>query len=228
MKKFLKNWKGVFVDYFVEEELISFYAFFTIIFAECAYLWAFESKAVSIGLTIVLLAYIVNVLVFAWLKGCFECSVKEITISRLYIAGFIILFIIGCFINFWLNLVLIAIAFGITLLWVGIRCLQSTGFVGFKGIINIISAPFYNKPFWIISQIIVLGAPFAIFTWMLALIPGLSIVFKIIIPIAYFVIAPFMSMLEDELMAQNIFEIAYDIWYDEEYEKMMKQYNIKN
>lgn len=228
MKKFFENWKGITVNYLIEDDLISFYTFFTVIFAECAYLWAFQTTGVAIGFTFVLLAYIANVLVFAWLKGCFEGSNQELTIARLYIVGFVVIFIIGSVINFWLNLLLTAIAFGITFLWINIRTFQDTQLMGYSGIVGAISKLFNNTVFWVISQIIVLGAPFAIFAWMLALIQEIPIALKIIIPLAYFVIAPFMSVLEDEMVAQNIFEIAYDIWYDEEYDKMMKQHNIKN
>ena len=228
MKKFFENWKSVAINYLIEDDLISFYTFFTVIFAECAYLWAFQSKFIAVGLTIVLLGYIANVVVFAWFKGCHEGSKAELAIARLYIVGFAIIFIIGCFINFWLNLVLTAIAFGVTFLWINIRTFQDTQLMGYRGIVGVISKLFNNGVFWLISQIIVIGLPFAVFSWMLVLIPGLPLALKIIIPIVYFVIAPFIAFLEDEMVAENIFEIAYDIWYDEEYDRMMKQYNIKN
>lgn len=222
MKKFFENWKGIAINYLIEDDLISFYTFFTVIFAECAYLWAFQPKFVSIGLTIVLLACIANVLVFAWLKGLYEGSKAELTVARLYIAGFAIIFIIGCFISFWLNIILISIPFVITFWWVVIRDFQDTNYVGFRGIVGVIGKLFNNKVFWVISQIIVLGVPFFAFTWMLLLIPGFPIALKVIIPILYFIVAPFIALLEDEILAQNIFEIALDILYDEKYEKLMK------
>lgn len=228
MKRFFKNWKGIAVNYLIADDMISFYTFFTVIFAACAYLWAFQPSSVAIRLTIVLLAYIANVIVFAWLKGWYEGNREEPIIARLYVATFVFIFIIGCFISFWLNLVLTAIAFYITFLWINIRTFQDTQFVGYRGIVGAISKLFNNVVFWLISQIVVLGLPFAAFTWMLALIPGLPLWIKIVIPIIYFVIAPFIALLEDEMVAENIFEIAYDIWYDEEYDRMMKQYNIKN
>jgi len=214
MKRFFENWKEIAVDYLIADDLISFYTFFTVIFASCAYLWAFQPSSVAIGLTIVLLAYIVNVIVFAWLKGWYEGNREEPIIARLYVANFLIIFLIGCFINFWLNLILTLIAFCVTLLWINIRTFQDTQFMGYSGIVGAIGKLFNNGLFWVISQIIVLGLPFAIFTWMLALIPGLSLWIKFVIPIIYLLIAPFIALLEDEMVAQNIFEIAYEIWYD--------------
>jgi len=227
MKKFLKNWKGIAINYLISDDLISFYTFFTVIFAECAYLWAFQPSSVAIRLTIVLLAYIANVIVFAWLKGWYEGNREEPIIARLYVVNFIFIFVIGCFINFWINLVLTAIAFGVTFLWINIRTFQDTQLMGWRGIVGAISKLFNNVVFWLISQIVVLGLPFAAFTWMLALIPGLPLWIKIVIPIIYFVIAPFIALLEDEMVAQNIFEIAYDIWYDNKFESEMKKYTDK-
>lgn len=224
MKKFFENWKEIAVNYLIEDDLISFYTFFTVIFAQCAYLWAFQSKSVAIGLTIVYLAYIANILVFAWLKGCYEGERKEPIIAKLYVVVFALIFIIGCFINFWLNLVLTAVAFGVTFLWINLRTFQDTQLMGISGVVGAISKLFNNKVFWVISQILVLGLPFATFTWMLALISGLALWIKVAIPIIYFVIAPFIALLEDEIVAENIFEIAYDIWYDDKFESEMRKY----
>lgn len=228
MKRLFESWKDIAIGYLISDDLISFYTFFTVIFAECAYLWAFQTTGVAIGLTIVLLAYIVNVLVFAWLKGDYEGTKQELTIARLYVISFCVIFIIGCFISFWLNIMLTAIPFVITFWWIVIRDYQDTNYVGFGGIVGVIGKLFNNKVFWIISQIIVIGLPYVAFTRMLVLIPYIPLVLKIVISIVYLICAPFIALLEDEILAQNIFEIAYDIYYDEEYEKYMKELHSKD
>lgn len=228
MKYLFESWKGIGINYLVEDDLISFYTFFTVIFAECAYLWAFQSKTIAATFTAILLMYIVAVLVFAWLKGCFEGSKREPYIAKLYVISLLAIFLIGCLINTCISLVLTAIAFGVTFLWINIRTFQDTQLMGYHGIVGAISKLFNNTVFWVISQIIVIGLPFTVFAWMLALIPGLPLALKIIIPVVYFLVAPFIALLEDEMVAENIFEIAYDIWYDEEYEKMMKQHHIRD
>lgn len=222
MKKIFESWLGVTFNYLISDDLISFYAFFTTIFAECAYLWAFQPKQIACVFTVLLLLNIVNVLVFAGLKGWYEGCKQEVAVARWYVVCFVIIFIIGCFINFWLNLILVAIAFCVTFLWINIRGYQDTCYVGFDGIVGALGNLFNNKVFWTISQIIVLGAPYVVFTWMLALIPGFPIFLKVIIPILYFIFAPFIALIEDEMVAQNIFEIAYDIWYDEKNENIRK------
>ena len=223
MKKLFENWKSIAYNYMVCDDLISFYTFFTIIFAECAYLWAFETKFVAINLTIVFIAYIANILVFAWLKGWYEGEKGELIVARLYIVGFVTIFIVGCFISFWCNLLLTTIAFGVTYLWVKIRNFQDTQYMEFRGVVGAVSKLFNNAVFWVISQIIVIGVPFVAFVCMLTLVSELSITLKILIPIVYFIAAPFISLLEDEMVAQNIFEIAYDIFYNDKFESKMRE-----
>lgn len=241
MKKLFQTWKARF-DYLIKEHIISFYTFFTVIFAECAYLWAFHTKFISIGLTIVLLAYIANVLVFSWLKSFYECERKELIMARLYVVGFIVIFIVGCFINFWLAVILTLIPFVITYLWIGIREFQDDDYSdNWDGIIGALVRLFKNKVFWIISQVFVIGLPYLAFTVMLVLIPNISLILKIIIAILYLIGAPFIAYAAcidfsgDELSYRDIFEIAYDIsYFDSEKEKKLyerlqeKWYNSKD
>ena len=220
MREIFETWKEG-VSYLIGDELISFYAFFTVIVAECAYVWTFEITSTAVWLTVILLAYIANVLVFAWLKGFYEGTKQETLIGRFYVVNFIILFIIGCVVNIWLNIVLTLIAFAVMLLWINIRIFQVTCFVGYTGIVESISNFFRNGTVWIISQILVIGLPYATFTWLLALIPEMPLLLKIGIPIVYFICIPFISYIEDNTAACNIFEIAHETTLYEEFEKMM-------
>lgn len=226
MRDILETWQEG-ISYLLGDDLISFYTFFTVIFAECAYLWAFEITSTAIWLTIVLLAHVVNVMVFSWLKGFYEGMKQEVLVSRFYIINFAVLVIIGCIINFWLNIMLTAIAVVITFWWIVIRDFQDSCYVGYNRIITMISKLFYNKIFWIFSQIVVIGLPFVAFAWFLALIPTLPLLFKVIIPTLYFIFIPFISCIEDEFAACNIFEIAYEITWDETFEEMKIDKNNK-
>lgn len=230
MRKLFQTWKAHFY-YLIEEHIISYYTFFTVIFAECAYLWAFHTKFISIGLTIVLLAYIGNVLVFSWLKSFNEGERKELIMARLYVVGFIVIFIVGCFINFWLTVILTLIPFVITYLWLGIREFQDDDYSdNWDGIIGALVRLFKNKVFWIISQVFVIGLPYLAFTVMLVLIPNISLILKIVIAILYLICAPFVAYVPcidvccHEITYWNIFEIAYDIsYYDCEKEKKRRE-----
>ena len=138
MRKLFQTWKSYF-DYLIEEDvIISYYTFFTVIFAECAYLWAFHAKLVPIGLTVVLFAYIVNAIVFSCLKNIYEGERQELIMARLYVVCFIVIFIVGCIINFWLNVILTAIPVVITYLWIGLREFQDHDYEGYDGIIPIL------------------------------------------------------------------------------------------
>lgn len=95
MKKVVKLWKNGITGLFTEGS-ISFYTYFSIIFAECAYLWSHFSSSVAMPFTIILLAYVINVIVWGPLKGLWEGTKKELIFSILYVIIFIALFIIGC------------------------------------------------------------------------------------------------------------------------------------
>ena len=92
----LENWMDG-LSCLIPDDLISFYAFFTVILAECSYLLAFYEFAVAIQITVILLGYMLNVIVFARLKGNAETITLAKVYSILYVTVFVTLFIIGCF-----------------------------------------------------------------------------------------------------------------------------------
>lgn len=232
MKNLISSWLGGF-GYLLDDELISFYTFFTVAFAECAALWAFCSTSIAIPFTVILIAYILNILIFSYLKGNYLGCKKEVIISILYVVVTIALFITGFFFDWKINLICTAILFGVTALWIVIKLHQCTIYVNARStIVMIINRLFQNKIFWVFSQIIVIGAPFAAFTTFFAMIPAIPLALKIIVPIVYFILMPFIAVLEDETAACNVFEIAYDImWskeFEESYNQMVNAENEKN
>ncbi|MGN1298856.1 MAG: hypothetical protein ACI4UE_02590 [Candidatus Scatovivens sp.] len=208
MKKIVEFWKRG-ITWLITDDLISFYTYFTIIFAECAYLWSHFSASVAIPFTIILLAYVLNVIVFAWLKGNWEGTRKELIFSILYVIIFIGLFIIGCIYKTSISIILTIIPLVITFIWIQLRTFQDT--------INISRSTdklFSNKFFYILSQVIVIGCPYIVFVIFIAMIPTFPIILKVLIPIIYLPCIPLISLFEDETASCNIFEIAYDITWD--------------
>ena len=210
MKKLIGEWKRG-VGYFFGDELISFYTFFTLIFAECAYLWAFQEKPLSIPFTAILLGYVLNVIVCAWYKGSHEGTIIEVVFTIIYDVTFVVLFVVGCFINMKIAITMTAIPLSITALWLGIREFQVCAFYGFSKPVMLISKLFSNKIFNICMHILVIGVPLAAFTICLAQISTLDVAWKIIIPIVYAFCIPLIALYEDYSAGLNIFELAYEI-----------------
>lgn len=225
MKKLIENWNNG-LHYLITDDLISFYTFFTIILAECSYLLSFHEFADAIPITIILLGYMLNVIVFARLKGNAEGTKLELVFSILYVTVFVTLFVIGCFFNLAISITTTAILFGVTALWIVIRNHQDTFYYlpdGLPKITYLINNLFGNKIFWILSQIVIIGGPFIVFVIFCTKIPFLPIVLKVIIPLLYLSLSPLIANYEDDSAALNVFELAYDITWSKEYEDYCKR-----
>lgn len=225
MKNLIENWNNG-LHYLITDDLISFYTFFTIILAECSYLLSFHEFADAIPITIILLGYMLNVIVFARLKGNAEGTKLELVFSILYVTVFVTLFVIGCFFNLAISITTTAILFGVTALWIVIRNHQDTFYYlpdGLPKITYLINNLFGNKIFWILSQIVIIGGPFIVFVIFCTKIPFLPIVLKVIIPLLYLSLSPLIANYEDDSAALNVFELAYDITWSKEYEDYCKR-----
>ena len=119
MKKLKSIWKEG-LAYLRGDELISFYTFFTIIFAECAFLRVFYESSIIIPFTIIFIGYIVNITLCAWLKGLSEGTKLEILFVVLYIVAFILLFVVGCFINIKISIIMTVIPIIVTAICLGL------------------------------------------------------------------------------------------------------------
>lgn len=225
MKNLIENWNNG-LNYLITDDLISFYTFFTIILAECSYLLSFHEFADAIPITIILLGYMLNVIVFARLKGNAEGTKLELVFSILYVTVFVTLFVIGCFFNLAISITTTAILFGVTALWIVIRNHQDTFYYlpdGLPKITYLINNLFGNKIFWILSQIVIIGGPFIVFVIFCTKIPFLPIVLKVIIPLLYLSLSPLIANYEDDSAALNVFELAYAITWSKEYEEYCKR-----
>ena len=222
MKDLIENWLENWMDglsCLITDDLISFYAFFTVILAECSYLLAFYEFAVAIQITVILLGYMLNVIVFARLKGNAETITLAKVYSILYVTVFVTLFIIGCFFNWAINIITTTILLVVTALWIVIRDQQDSVFcyttLENKSSINkinyLINKLFCNIIFYLLSQIMVIGAPFVVFVIFFSKISFLPIALKVIIPLLYLLFSPFIAYFEDYSAALNIFELAYEV-----------------
>lgn len=208
------------VSYLFEDDLISFNSFFTVILAECAYLWVFP-HANALGLTIVLLAFILNVLVFGNLKGRFVYTRIEPLIAKLYIIFTCAIFVVGLIIGKLQFIPLVLIPFLFTYIAIVIRDYQDSTLYGDGlGIWQKTIEKFIHfLPVWIISQFLIVGVPLIVLAILVIKIPGLPMALKLIIAILYIVLSPLLSLLEDNLATENIFEMAFDILWNENVEK---------
>ncbi len=221
MKSLVKDAVGLWMsawNFLITDDLISFYTFFTVIFAECAFLFANYPLKQAIPLSLILCLHIVNVIICSYKKSYNEGTRLEKTTIVVYGGVYIALLLIGCIFSILLSVVLTIIPVVVTFLWVRIRNCQDT-----LGLNNIIDKIFGNKIFWCFSQIVVIGLPFAVFVYFVATIKGLPIVFKILIPVIYFILMPFLSFLEDE-NAYDIFEIAFDVEWSKESKEIEAEY----
>lgn len=205
----IERWKRG-VGNFFEDELISFYTYFTLIFAECAYLWTVCEKTLAIQFTVILLGYVLNVVLCAWLKGETEGTKLEVVISIYYIIAFAMLCVAACFINAKMAIAMTAIPLVYTALCIGITRfpLASIQRYATMGITDELCK---NKILFTCLRIVFVGAPLVAFAICLAQIPTLDVAWKIIIPIVYTFCIPLFALYEDCSAALNIFELAFEI-----------------
>lgn len=196
--------------YLLSDDLVSYYSYFTTIFAEIALLWGFGVENTLIY-TILLIGCIVNVFLTAFLKGCWFATEKwQRVLGRIYAIVFAILFTIGCAID--LNNA--PILFAIPLLWTGfgiwLRGYQNSAFgFGFPERVYKISA-FIQKPIVLIcSQILLIGLPIVALGYGIAQI-DMAVGYKIAITVLSIILAPLWAYIEDSWATQNIFELVYE------------------
>lgn len=203
MKKIIDTWFCGWC-FLLYDDLFSYYAFFTTILIEIAYLWAFV-PSIALPFTIILATCIFNV--------CFCASITyKVSITCfIYLGIFILSMIIGCFISFWTSILLITLPFILTVLLMFLRSIQISLPINFsdKSFFGRIYNWFENKNIvYFISQILVTFAPFIVFTVFLAMTP-IPLLLKILIPIFYLLIMPFIAYMEDTLATLNIFELFF-------------------
>lgn len=225
MRDFFGSWtEGL--SYLITDDLISFYAYITTVLAEIAFLWGFFPEK-ALPFTILLCISILNIFLCSGLKGMFEGTKLELIIARGYAIIFVILFIIGFFFGWLANIILFAIPLAITFLCTNIRIFQTSIFIGkFNKVIEFFAKIFSSKVVVIIAQLFILFTPFIIFAIGIFL-TGLPNWAKFLILMGYALLVPFIPLLEDNLAAENIFELAFQCIWSKEYEEKMKAFRKK-
>lgn len=210
MSDLLNDWRYR-VELFFGDDVISYYAFFTTILAEISYLWVYMTD-IAKPLTFILLGFIVNVLVIAFVKGHLIGTRKaNIITSVVYVLVFLGLFIWETsFTSVKISEILTIIPFAVAFLWMKIRGFQNTSFgPGFPKIVYVLSKVFGQGLTGRLSQVIIIGGPIIVFTVLFSKIPMIPIALKIIVPIVYFcVVTPYIAFIEDDWATENIFELA--------------------
>lgn len=209
-KMFEKWFDGA--SYLMSDDLISYHSFFTTIFAEIAFLWAFGIEGAA-TYTWLLAGAIVNVLIIAALKGSIICNrdVGSIILSAIYVAVFMGLIICACIMDVLIGILL----FAIPLVWTGftvwIRGYQNSVFAGGfpKRVYKV--ANFIHQPaVMITSQMLVLLAPVIALAWFGAC-TEMALWLKVLMPILAAMLGPVWAYIEDSWATQSIFELAYEM-----------------
>lgn len=219
-----QNLIDVWLDGFeaLTDDRISFYTFFTVILAECAYLWGFHEASVAIPITVILFGYMLNVIVFSQLKWKLRGTKSEKVVSILYVSFFVTLFVIGCFFNLAISVITTAILFGITALWIVLKYYQY--YLSKPPKISLYNFFYF---FWILVQIIIIGSSFVVFVIFFAKIPFIPTELKVIIPLVYLIFSPLIAFFEDEVASYNIFGLAYSYTLSREFEEYRKKIKKK-
>lgn len=199
-------------SYLMSDDLISYHSFFTTIFAEIAFLWAFGIEGAA-TYTWLLAGAIVNVLIIAALKGSIICNrdVGSVILSAIYVAVFMGLIICACIMDVLIGILL----FAIPLVWTGftvwIRGYQNSVFAGGfpKWVYKV--ANFIHQPaVMITSQMLVLLAPVIALAWFGAC-TEMALWLKVLMPILAAMLGPVWAYIEDSWATQSIFELAYEM-----------------
>lgn len=218
MKGLFDSWRGGW-ELLIDDELISWYSYFSIVLAEIAFLWGFLPD-IAMPFTILLGASILNVIIMGFLKGAREGAKEEVVFTILYAIFFASIFIIGLFFNWIADIVLFAIALIFTAIWINIRDFFAT--IAYRFSKKKIFKKVNRKIARIIAEIFVIGLPLVLFVCFVALSP-LPVLVKIILPLIYTLLIPVIVYMEDGFAACNIFELAYEITWSKEMEEWNKK-----
>ncbi len=195
MKGLIKKYAWA-VDLLIKDETNTFYSFFTVIIAECIYLWNRHYSSAKY-FTIISIAYILNVIICALLEVRYEGEKQGAIASSIYGIVFIALIIIGCFINIPISIALVAIPIVFTLL------ISARGWL-----LQEIADSHIGLGIFLNCLIVYL--PCILFAFSVLKYMEMDLIWKITIIMLYVLVAPLICYFEDETAALTIFELATD------------------
>lgn len=190
MKKVLNFWKTGWIYLLSDECMLSYYTYFTIIFAEIVYLFLYKSR-IAIPFTILFALGIANICICPIIKLKYEGSKIELITSIIYVLVFVITFIIGCFINLKASIILLPLPWIVTAIYFWF-------------------VDFFYELFPLFTGTIIFS-PYVIFA-LLLFKTTIDSNLVILILALYFIIMPLLGQLE-EFLCGSIFETAYEMSY---------------
>lgn len=198
------------VGYLISDDLISYFIFTTTAIAEALFFWAFGYET-ALAFTLILYGCVMNVYVNSFWGGYVAGCNEKLRIVTYWLV-YLILFVLGCFVNFAITVAVFAILFGVTGLWINLHQFQICAFgAGFPKFIYKIANLFENQIFYILSVVFIIGIPIAVVIVFLAL-TDLSVGLKIMLSVLYIAICPLIAYYEDTAATMSIFELGYEDW----------------
>ena len=188
MKKMLIAWFEGASYILWDEYLISYYAYFTMVLAEIAYLWACMPE-IALPFTVLLSLCLLNVVLCSYLKGWHEGEALELYAARGYAIAFGLIFAAGMFFNWKANIILFILPFAGTWLCAAMRMLE----------VGVLSVLAFLLPMSVFSACL----------WLNEIPVGL----KLVIFVAYLICAPLFEYIEDSFAVQNIFALAFEVTF---------------
>lgn len=221
MKRLIDTWM-IGVEGLIQGVSVSFYTFFTIVFAEIIYSWFFLREK-ALLLTFVLIGYLLAICAFGYFKKIWTGTRKELILARLFLVMVAIVFAAGCFVDWLINIIFFVIPVGVAAVMVLIRDLQTMRFVASENkMVRFLCYVFDSSLIWLVAEVFVMAVPIACLWYVLSLI-GLDSSVIVFIMAAYACIIPLIAWLEEEFVSDNIFELAYDVLWTEEFEKEISE-----
>lgn len=211
----------------VEHNCNSFYVFFTCILTEIVYIHSKFPEKEKYKLMQLLIGYIIIVLICSWLKGLTEGTRRELLVSKLYVSFLFFLFMVGLIINKNAMLFFTIIPIIVTLVYVIMGKLED-----YYDLMTFCENPYngdyYRGTFNTIIIIILYLIPLGFFICSVIWDLKIKVIPAIIIIIVYSFLVPLISFYEDFISENNVFEIAYNIYYDGDEEDEKDESNKKD
>lgn len=211
MKKMFKPFIDGVILFWVED-MLSFYTFITLAFAECVYAYIYQPVKICVPLIIILMLCIINLIISAHIIGECEGTVLEKIFSIAYVIIFAMLFIAACFVDILVGGMAILFPLGITILFMEIRKIQTVARMANE---DVLSKILNNKVVLLLSRILIMAGPILTLIVLIALIPRMGFCLKVILIIISVLCAPFWVYIEDGTAAKDIFELGLETTYDD-------------
>lgn len=223
MKKILNSWvigvENLFLSFGV-----SLYAYIPIVVVGLISIWASGTQFAML-FTILAIVNILTIGICGFLKRQYLFSKVEVVISSIYLVVIVGIFIFGCTIDFKWSIYTILFPNLISGLNVLLRNLQANIYAKSKfKILQIMNKLFDNSIVYLVSYLVVLVGPFAIFFYH-AYFAISSQIWVILISFVFLLLLPLIVWFESNIIGETIFGIAFNVNWSKEVEESVKNLN---